>query len=584
MAFDAGMVAAVAAECKKEGVPSRVEKVLQPDREQIILQLHTKNGSRRLLLAAGAQHPRFGFTQTVKENPVTAPMFCMLLRKHLNGARLTDVLQLGFERVVCFIFSGHDELGFPSQRRLVIEIMGKYSNLSLLDENDKIIGVLRPVDFSMSQKRQLLPGMRYTPPPAQDKCNPLEQTQQNFEDCARQCSVDCNAVKFLTEHYAGLSTLTAREIVFSAAADIQASLESCILRRLWSSFASVMERIRSGNFMPILLTDKTDKPIEYSFFPVQQYGSAAQTKTMQSFSELLDAFFEERDRIDRMHARSKDIIHLLQHAQGKLQKKILLQQQELDECAQMEKYRHMGELITNNLWKLHRGDAAVWVTDYSVPEPTQVQVQLDTKLTPSQNAQFYFKKYQKTKTAKEQLIRLLGEGQRELAYLTSVEESLLHAETETDLDEIRAELYESGYASRMKQYRQKKLPAIRLAQYRTVNGYRVLAGKNNRQNEYLTHHLAGRDDYWFHVKDRPGGHVVMFCGAEEPPAEDFTQAAMIAAWYAQTGEAKNTAVDYTRVRYLKKPPGAKPGMVIYHTYFSAYVTPDEKAVQALREP
>ena len=583
MAFDAGMVAAITAELQA-AVPSRVEKVLQPDRDEIVLLLHTADGNRRLVFAAGASNPRFGFTETVKENPIAAPMFCMLLRKHLGGARLLQIEQIGFERAVRFTFGTKDELGFAVQRFLILEIMGKYSNLSLLDESDKILGVLRPVDFSMSQKRQLLPGMRYELPPAQEKKKPLTETQEGFFAAARAADGTMPAAKFLTAAYAGLSALSAREIVFCAAKRTDAALDACILRMLWESFAKVCTRIRTGKFSPMLLSDGDGRPMEYSFFPILQYGDAAAAETMPSFCALLDRYFTRRDQIDRMRLRAKDISHLLSTATARLERKLAAQRQELAECEKMDEYRRRGDAITAGIWQLRRGMETATLCDYDADPVTEIQVTLDARLTPAQNAQRYYKRYQKAKTAKEQLTRQVAAAEEELSYLASVAESLRHAEGQSDLDEIRAELYESGYASRMKQYQKKKLPPMRLAEYRTSGGYRVFAGKNNRQNEYLSHRLAGRDDYWFHAKDRPGGHVVLFCaGMEEPSELDFTQAAMIAAWYSDAKETKNIPVDYTKVRYLKKPAGAKPGMVIYHTYWSAYVTPEEEKVAALRK-
>ena len=321
MAFDAGMLAAAAHEIRSTVLGARVEKINQPSRDEIVILIRSYDGGRRIDIQTGA-NPRICFTGNNPENPPVPPMFCMLLRKHLSGAKLTDVRQEGFERVVTLEFEARDEMGFLCVRRLVAEIMGKYSNLSLLDESDKILGVLRPVDFSMSQKRQLLPGMRYELPPAQEKKNPLTETQEGFFAAARAADGTMPAAKFLTAAYAGLSALSAREIVFCAAKRTDAALDACILRMLWESFAKVCTRIRTGKFSPMLLSDGDGRPMEYSFFPILQYGDAAAAETMPSFCALLDRYFTRRDQIDRMRLRAKDISHLLSTATARLERKL----------------------------------------------------------------------------------------------------------------------------------------------------------------------------------------------------------------------------------------------------------------------
>lgn len=582
MAFDAGMTAAVAAELREKVLGGKIEKVYQPQRDEITLSLRGAEQNRRLLLSASGSCPRVGLSAAVRENPQSAPMFCMLLRKHLSGAVISGVVQPGFERVLRIDFETRDELGFACSRSLICEVMGKWSNIIFTDGEDKILGVLRPVDFSVSHKRQVLVGMKYELPPAQqDKCNPLSETQEGFmQRLAAAGDEPCD--KFLLRTYQGISPLTAREISFLASLSADKPADACSPRLLWDAFNGVMERIRNEKFEPVLIAETDGTPVEYSFFPVKQYGLRAKCTPMPDFGALLDAYFEQKDRVARLRQRANDIFKLLLAAQNRLSRKLTVLHKELSDCDQMDAWRRAGDLITGNIYQLQRGMTSAELTDWEDEKQKTVRVALDSRLTPSQNAQKYYKKYNKAKTAQRVLTEQIESAQTELAYLDTVFDALTRAQTESDLAEIREELYESGYASRMKNQPKSKKKQYRPMEFVTDEGFRVLCGKNNLQNEYITHQLAQRHDWWFHVKNAPGSHVILCCEGKEPGEKSFTQAAMIAAYYAKRGEAKHIAVDYTQVYQLKKVPGARPGMVIYHSNYSAYVTPDEQAVLRLR--
>ena len=585
MAFDAGMVAAVADELRRTIIGGRVDKIGQPEKDEITLMIRISDGSYvRLAISAGNNNPHINLTAQQKENPMTAPMFCMLLRKHLSSARVLEILQPGFERVIELVLEARDEMGFLVKRRLIAEIMGKYSNIIFTDEAYKIINAIKPVDFTTSQKRQVLPGMRYELPPAQDKRNPLTETAEGFAALLAAASPDQRAEKWIVASYLGISPLAAREIVYTVCGKTDAPVAVLPAEQLWNSFSAVMERIRVNRYTPVLVTDENGKPAEYCFFPIAQYGKAVTAETMDSFGALIDRFFAQRDHIDRVKQRAADIFKLLTNAETRLQKKIAQQEKELADCAEKETYKKWGDLVTANIWQLSRGMTEAELVDYETEALDTVRVPLDNRLTPSQNAQRYYKRYNKAKNAEVMLAEQIALAKEEIAYLDTVFDSLTRAEVEADLDEIRDELYHAGYASRMKAYEERKKKPVKPMEFRTTNGYRILCGKNNHQNEYITHKLASKNDYWFHVKNQPGSHVVMFCGedGDSVPEIDFTEAAVIAAYYSQAGEAKHVEVDYTLVRNLKKPPQAKPGMVIYHTNWSAYVTPDEETVKRLR--
>lgn len=585
MAFDAGMLSCVLHEIKNESLGARIEKVYQPERDEIILQIRSKSGGKRLLINAGANNPRIGFTTVQKENPQNPPMLCMLLRKHLQGAKLCSVEQFGFERAVILGFETRDEMGYECVKYLIAELMGKYSNLIFADSDMKIITALKIIDFSTSSLRQVLPGMKYELPPKQDKLNPLETDEAEFMRLIEESPAERGCDKFILGNYLGISAAVAREVAFSATRATDTPLSACSPRVLWSKFSELIERIKTADYSPTIILDG-EKPVEYAFCPLEQYGGLT-VKIMESPSELLDLFFGGRDREQRVKQRASDVKKLLFNAHARLTKKVELQQAELEECARGKEYKRVGDLITANLYMLKRGMKEASLPDYdnmgedgTLP---YVTVELDERLSPAANAQRLYKRYNKSKNAKIELTKQIELAKTELEYINSVLDSLDKAESPADLSEIRDELYRAGYASKMKGYTAHKQSAPMVAKFVTDNGYTVLCGKNNIQNEYITFKLAAKDDYWFHAKNAPGSHVVMITGGEEPPAEDFTQAAEIAAYHSKAYGGQSVEVDYTLIRHVKKPPSAKPGFVIYHTNWSALVTPNPDKIHSMRQ-
>ena len=586
MAFDAGMLACMVHEIRTVALGGRIEKVMQPERDEIILQLRSTEGGKRLLINAGTG-PRISFTDLTRENPAQAPMFCMLLRKHLTGARLADIRQEGFERVVTLEFDTRDEMGFACTRRIVAEIMGKYSNLIFTDGEGKIISALKTVDFSTSVQRQVLPGMRYELPPAQDKENPLEVDFARFAELYAAESPDKPLDKFILSRFCGISATVAREMAVLATRHTDTPLRYATPEEAWRGFDAVMSRIKEGNYTPTMVYDG-NQAVEYAFCPLTQYATPVETCSFESASGMLDAYFETRDKESRIRQRAADVLRLLTNAESRIKKKLDIQRGELADCEKADVHKKYGDMITANLWQLQRGMKQAEIIDYEVwdeerEEYGTVVIDLDERLTPSANAQKYYKKYAKARNAKVELAKQIELGEAELAYIYTVFDALTRAETANDLAEIRDELYRSGYASRMKGYAApKKQPAPTVAKFKTTNGYLVYCGKNNLQNEHITHKLADRNDYWFHAKGVPGSHVVMVTNGEEPDARDFTDAACIAAHYSKAEGGAQIPVDYLLVRHVRKVPGAKPGFVTYHTNWTAYVTPDAERIAAMR--
>ena len=584
MAFDAGMLACTLSEIRKCALGARIEKVYQPERDEIVLQMRSFEGGRRLCINAGSNNPRIGFTTVQRENPQNPPMLCMLLRKYLQGAKLTEVSQAGFDRVAFLGFDTRDEMGFECRRYLVVELMGKYSNMLFCDGDKKIITAMRTSDLSLDSLRPLIAGMTYSLPPAQDKSDPLSIDREEFRRIFSELPVERPCDKAIVASFMGIAPVVAREIVFRATGHTDTPVRYCFADDIEREFFDVIDKIKNEDFSPSLVLDK-DRPVEYSFIKLTQYGGC-DIRDVESAGVLLDSYFGTRDNIQRVHQRASDILRLLTNAEARIKKKLDIQHTELSDCEKGVEYKKWGDLITANIWQLSRGQTSAEFEDYENMHDDGsfdiVRVELDSRLSPAANAQRYYKRYNKSKNAKIELTRQIELGERELEYVYSVFDALTHAETPTDLSEIREELYRSGYASKMKAYSAHKSHVPVIMQFETPDGMKVLCGKNNVQNEYVTHKMAEKQDYWFHAKGTAGSHVVLVTEGKEPTDLDFTTAAEIAALYSKA-EGDNVAVDYTLAKNVKKPAGGKPGLVIYHTNWTAYVTPDEKTIEKLRQ-
>lgn len=597
MPFDAGVMAAVVKQLETQAVGARIDKIYQPDRDEIMLGLRVQNGNKRLLLSACAGNSRAGFCNAERENPATPPMFCMLLRKHLSGGHILSVKQIGFDRALEMKIGATDDMGFATERYLICEIMGTYSNVIFLDENRRILSVIHPVSLSASNKRQVLCGFEYEDPPKQEgKINALDVTEEIFAERCKNVLDFGNAPaadKFLIANFAGLSPLIAREITYRASGNTSTPLGNVDIQKLWFNFSKIYTDVKNGVFSPCLIKNTDGKVMDFSFCEIRQYATLAVTKPYDDISELLDVFYSERDKNEHIKRRGQDVLRLLANAESRIKKKTALQRESLAECENRGTWKKYADLITANMYALKKGMKSAELIDYEDENMPTVSVPLDERLTPSQNAQKYYKKYAKAKSALVMLNEQIEESARELSYIDTVFESLAKAENENDFAQIRTELSMTGYGRKLenmrksgnkskKDYRQNMKKDYKPMRFMTSGGYEVLCGKNNLQNDYVTTVLASKDDYWFHVKNAPGSHVVMRCGKDEPDAKDFTECAKIAVLYSSQKETPNAAVDYTRVRHVKKPSGSKPGFVVYDTNFTAFATADKDLADTLR--
>ena len=581
MPLDAICLQAVVEELRLQLLNLRIDKVQQPARDQVILLLR---GNKRLLLNAGANAPRIQLTEVPRDNPAEPPMFCMLLRKHLVGARVADITQPPLERLVRMELDITDDFGQPGKRTLVLEAMGRRSNLILLDGEGRVIDCMRRVDADMSAARQVLPGLYYEPPAAVGRLPVTEETEAGFREKLSAGNPERQIDAFLLDHYFGISPLMARELAFRTTGETDShlfGLDRAGEDRLWEELSEFISAVQENCFIPICLV-KEGRPFEFSCLPIRQYGSAAEQETYESFSALLDAFYEARERQERVRQRGADLIRTATTARDRLRRKLAMQEKDYAATQDRDRLRVCGDLITSNLYRMERGQSKLVCENFYDENCAETTIQLDPLLTPQQNAAKYYKRYTKAKTAEKYLREQMEIARRDLEYLESVLEEIQHAEAEQDFIEIRNELRDAGFLR--KQGKSKKEPkrTARPWEFHTTSGIRVLVGRNNRQNDQLTCKEADHRDIWLHTQKIHGAHVILCTGGQAVDDDTIVEAAKLAAWYSQARESGNVPVDYTQVKNVKKPAGARPGMVIYNTCRTVNVTPDEELVKALR--
>lgn len=579
MPYDSFTAAAVVSQINKELSGARVERVNAPTGDEIVLNLRTEDRrSVKLCLSASSSIPKVNITDVVKDNPAQASALCMHLRKHLNSARLVSAGQPGFERVIKIEFDATDELGYPRKEYIFCEIMGKYSNVIVTDADGKIINCIKPVDMTVSSKRQVLPGLNYEAPPPQDKLIPLSVTADTFAKlCEKYAETESDG--FFVKCFRGFSPLLSREAAYLAGASGRPVRER--KAALYAVFRNFMRRVEESDFAPCIVYDGK-KPVDYSVFELGQYGGGAEIKRFATISECIDVFYAERESVERIKQRGGDVLRLVGAAELHIKKKLENIAEDLRKCEDAEKYRLYGDLLTANLYRAEKGASFMAVENYYEDNCPEIKIPLDPRVTLSANAQKYYKKYNKAKTAKTEAAKRGEQAKAELEYIKTVSDALSRAETEEDLEQLRAELYETGYAKRAKDIKKAKTSKNRPMHFRTDGGYDVYIGKNNLQNDHLTLKEASRFDWFFHVKDAPGSHVIMVQDGEEPPAQDFTQAARLAAYYSSKRGGDNVEVDYTQVKNIKKPSGSAPGFVTYQMNYSAVVTPDPDEAARLK--
>ena len=566
MAFDAFFLSAVLEEVRQKCIGARVDKIHQPSRDTLILHLRGRESREKLLFAANPTAPRLHLTSASPENPAEPPMFCMLLRKHLLGAKLAEISQPPMERAATFTFDCTDEMGFPVQKKLVAELMGRTCNLYLLSPEGRILDCLRRLGLDETARRPALPGLNYQEPEPVKKENPL--TLDSYVNLLTTPGADVLADR-LMDGFGGLSPLVCREAALYAAGSTDARVSDLDVARTADKLGLFFhEHLNHPKPYVFCLPDGT--PRQYAFCPLRQYGSYREE---ESFGALLDGFYTLRDRKDAMRQKSQAVRKTVQNLCTRLTRKMALQEKELEATYDRERLRQLGDILTANLHRVIKGQTKIVCEDFYDENMGQVEIPLSPILSPQQNAAKFYKDYTRMKNAEKELTHQLTLGENELSYLKSVLDELNRAQTDGELEEIKQELQEQGYLraeAGRKRPRQGKVQPMR---FESTDGYPIYVGRNNRQNEELTFRLARKDDIWCHASKVHGSHVIISCGGTTPPDDTITQAAQLAAYYSETGDGQNVPVDVTPVRQVKKIPGGKPGMVIYHTYKTVIANP-----------
>lgn len=574
MPLDAIFLSALTKELNETLPGARIDKIQQPERDTVLLQLRSPAaGNRKLLISASSNHPRIHYTQTRWENPAQPPMFCMVLRKHLAGGRVLSLRQLPLERAVDLCVESTDEMGDLSEKHFYLELMGRNSNLILTGPDGRIIDCLRRVDFEMSEKRQVLPGLFYREPPAQGKLDFRTESVETIFDALGAADHPQTLDRWLMDRYAGLSPLIARELAWLTTGRIDPDVTALDRPAL---AAALFRELRSltGDFVPTCLYLNGERK-DFSFRPIRQYeGYMTQTR-FPGFSELLEDFYTGRAQAERIRTRTQTLHKTLTSQLSRVRRKLANQEKELEATYDRERLRQLGDIVTANIHQIQRGQARLSAVDFYDPEMREIEIPLNVTLSPQQNAAKFYKDYNKAKHAEKFLTEQIELGRTEESYLNSVLEALSRAETEADIAGIRAELIEGGYIRQTDRKKQMKLPPAKPMEFRSSDGFQILVGRNNRQNDLLTTKMAYKTDLWLHVQKAHGSHVIIACAGAPVPDQTITEAAELAAWFSQARQGHNVPVDLCPVRQVKKPAGSKPGMVVYENYRTVYVTPKE---------
>lgn len=565
-------------------IGGRIDKIYQPSREEIIVSIRTRQGGFKLLISASASSARIHITQMSVDNPMTPPMFCMLLRKHLGGGKLSGIRQDGLERIIYLDFECINELGDIVTVTLACEIMGKYSNLIVINNEGKIIDSIKRVDGDMSRERIVLPGMPYEFPPRDDRISFVDSDEETIRSTVSNLK-NAELSKALISAFEGISPVLAREWAYYTGKGKElngAEMSSDEIDRLVFVIMMSKKALIGNDCRFTTVTNKEGLLKDFSFIRLNQYGNLMITREHSSACELLDYFYAQRDRTARLKQRANDLFRLLMNTTERITKRIANQKNELKDCEKKEDMKLKGDLLSANIYRLQKGDKKAVLENFYDESCPQIEIKLDSRLTPSQNAQKYYSEYRKSLTAEKKLAEQIALGEEELKYIDSVFDSLTRANTENEVNELRLELAEQGYirAVRLKGKPPKSNPP---SEYLSSDGYTILLGRNNKQNDKLTLKTAAKTDIWLHTHNIPGSHAIIVTNGETPPDSTIEEAAIIAAVNSKAKDSSQVPVDYCLVKFVKKPVGAKPGMVIFTNNKTLYVTPDKELEERLKK-
>lgn len=587
MALDGFSISNIIYELKNTIMGGRVDKIYQPEKDEIIIQIRNKGNAYKLLLTANASSPRLNFTTIQKENPINAPLFCMVLRKHLSSGKIVGITQPNFERIVNIQVESINELGDYSIKTLVFEIMGKHSNIILIDDKNNILESIKHISFDKSSVREVLPGRTYTLPPSQDKKSPLDTNFEEFYNIIKNC-IPTKTQQIIYKSYNGISPILASEICNNGNIDPSKNTEELSdneIKSLYNSFNNIVTLNNKENFKPQIIYNENETVLDFTVFDFNIFNHLDK-KYFSSISELLEFFYKSKDLTYRLNQKSQDLKRLISQNIERCAKKKEIQQKTLKDIENRETLKLYGELITANIYAIKKGMTKVILNNFYSENFEEIEIRLDPNLTPAENAQKYFKKYNKEKRTFIALQDQIKQNDEELLYLESVLSSVNACTDEYDIKEIRTELAEQGFLKRQKNNKNNKQKNNKKAKplhYISTDGFHIYVGKNNTQNDELTLRFAKPLDMWFHTKDIAGSHVIVVSEGKEIPNSTLNEAANLAAYYSKASNSSLVPVDYTPKKFVKNPNGAKPGMVIYETNKTAYITPNEKLIENLEK-
>lgn len=585
MAFDGITISNIINELNEKVVGGRIDKIYQPEKDEIILTIRSFGNVYKLLITSNASQPRLHITDKNKNNPMQPPLFCMVLRKHIASGKIIKITQPNFERIISIHIESINELGDYSTKQLIIEIMGKHSNIILTDENLTILDCIKHISHEQSSVREVLPGKTYCFPPSKDKINTLNLNKDEFLKILKE-NLNLKIQKFIYQSYNGISPVMASEICFRAKINSDTFTEELNeeqILNIYNEFYNIVSLIKTNQFSPETMSDKNKKLVEFSPIEMKQFNFLDKKK-YDSISELLESYYSEKDISYRINQKSQDLKKLITQNIERCVKKKDIQIKTMKQISKRDTYKLYGELITANIYAVKKGMTEFNTINFYDENCLEISIPLDTNLTPSENAQKYFKKYNKEKRTFSALKTQIKQNDEELKYLDTILNSLQNSSDEQDIAQIRDELINEGYIKRKKQSKakqtQKKAKPIHFI---SSDGYDIFVGKNNIQNDELTLKFAKSNDMWLHTKDIPGSHVIVVSNGKNIPDNTLNEAANLAAYYSKGKNSSLVPVDYTLKKNVKKPSGAKPGMVIYETNKTAYITPSEEIINKIEK-
>lgn len=587
MALDGFSISNIIYELKNTIIGGRVDKIYQPEKDEIVLQIRNKGNAYKLLLTANASSPRLHFSNIQKENPINAPLFCMVLRKHLASGKIVDITQPNFERIVNIQVESINELGDYSIKTLIFEIMGKHSNIILIDDKNTILESIKHISFDKSSIREVLPSKTYVLPPSQDKKDPLKTNFDEFLYIIKN-SIPTKIQQLIYKSYNGISPILSSEICHNADIDPSKNIEELSnnqINDLYNSLNNIVMLNTQKQFNPQIIYNENESILDFTVFDFSMFKHLNK-KYFSSISELLEFFYKSKDLTYRLNQKSQDLKRLISQNIERCVKKKDIQQKTLKDIENRDTLKLYGELITSNIYTIKKGMTKVKLNNFYSENFEEIEIRLDPNLTPAENAQKYFKKYNKEKRTFIALQDQIKQNNEELLYLESVLSSVSSCTDEYDIKEIRAELSEQGFLKRQKNSKNNKQKSSKRAKplhYISSDGFHIYVGKNNTQNDELTLRFAKPLDMWFHTKDIAGSHVIVVSEGKEIPNSTLNEAANLAAYYSKATNSSLVPVDYTPKKFIKKPNGAKPGMVIYETNKTAYITPNGKLIENIKK-